>query len=318
MSKIGEARDPLVAICIVTYNSAAYIEKCLAAISRQSWQNLITVIVDNASSDSTVAIVRKGYPALRLIANSENCGFAAGQNQAIGATDAEYILVLNADVTLEVDYIANLVDLMQNNPRIGSAIGCLRLADKPDILDSAGLIMKWSRSAEERGAHRPVSEFSLPSEVFGVSGAAAFYRRAMIVDISVDGQFFDEDFFAYKEDVDVAWRARNLGWQAWYEPAAQALHVRQWGVDTPRKRMPLKIRRHSYQNRYLMMAKNESFDASWWIRLPRLLAYEIALNGYIFLKDPKVLGAWKILLRLLPGAIRKRREIRSKRKVEIY
>lgn len=308
MSRLVE--QPLVTICIVTYNSANDIEKCLQGVKHQSWPNLHTVVVDNASLDQTVEILNHVELDVQVIANRDNRGFAGGQNQAIVASSSDYVLVLNPDVVLDPDYVKKLVERLELDSRIGSATGCLVLASNPSLIDTSGLEMTWARKAVERGAGQAVSEFSEACEVFGVSGAAAMYSRKMIDEVSIEGQFFDEDFFAYKEDVDVAWRAKLLGWISWYEPQAKGTHVRQWGAQSSRKRMSLKVRRHSYQNRYLMILKNESFGLRWWMSLPFLLAYEIALNGYLLVRDPKVLsGSWASLIRLLPLALRKRKVI---------
>ncbi|TFE29011.1 glycosyltransferase family 2 protein [Cohnella luojiensis] len=306
--------QPRVTICIVTYNSAKYMKDCLEGVISQIWSRLEIIIIDNASSDDTVETITKNGYDVRLIANNENKGFAAAQNQAILlAKDSEYVLVLNPDVVLDPNYVAHLVACMERHPKAGSASGCLTLTDSPQQIDSAGLEMNWARKAVERGAGRLASDFSEPSEVFGVSGAAAIYSMKMINQASIEGQFFDEDFFAYKEDVDVAWRARLLGWNSWYEPSAKGLHVRQWGSHNSRKQINIKIRRHSYQNRYLMMVKNEIFDLSWWLKLPLLLAYEAAMNGYLLLRDPKVLaGSWPALIHLLPKSWRKRKIIHSR------
>jgi len=247
--------------------------------------------------------------------NSVNIGFAAAQNQAIRIADSDFVLVLNPDVILHEDYITELLRQLSANPEIGSATGCLSYLTDPFIIDSTGLEMNSVRRVNERGSGQVNEEYNNGSYIFGVSGAAAMYSRKTIEDISIDNQFFDEDFFAYKEDVDVAWRAQILGWKSWYEPKAKALHGRRWGTRTSRKQIPIKIRKHSYQNRYLMIVKNEHFGWNWWFNFPKLLALEVMYHGYLLLKDPKVmLGSWPELFRLLPSAIRKRRMIKAFRK----
>lgn len=305
------AATPSVCVCIVTFNSGEHIGECLEALGRQTWPNLSIVIVDNDSRDRTVSIVTEKAPQAKLIRNADNRGFAAGQNQAIAANDADYVLVLNADVLLEPEYVERIVQAMERDSRIGSACGCLLSKENPERIDSTGLQMTWARKAVERGGGRPIREYADSCEVFGVSGAAAIYSRRMIEHISVGGQFFDEVFFAYKEDVDVAWRAQRIGWKAWYESSARALHVRHWRSRKQRKRIPLKIRKHSYQNRYLMIAKNERFDWRWWLKSPLLLGYEAILHAYMLLQDPKVLSSWKELRLLLKEAWSKRESKRA-------
>ncbi|WP_051587956.1 glycosyltransferase family 2 protein [Paenibacillus darwinianus] len=139
-----------------------------------------------------------------------------------------------------------------------------------------------------------------------MSGAAAMYRRAMIADISYEGQFFDEDFFAYKEDVDVAWRARHLGWKARYVPAAQAVHHRGWKRGN-RSAIPLLVRRHSYQNRFFILIKNEPAGLHWFRLLPLITLKEAAKLAYIIAREPRLLGCWPVIWRHLRPMLRKRR-----------
>jgi len=306
--------QPSVAACIVTWNSAAWIDECLACLRRQTWRNLSVVVVDNASTDDTVWRIQRADADVRLIRSDRNLGFAAGQNLAIASVEADYYLVLNPDVWLAPDYVERLVKLMEERPEIGSATGCLVRADGSGVLDSAGLAMSWTRRAVDRGAGMSPEKYGEPGEVFGVSGAAAVYAGRMIREVKIDGEFFDEDFFAYKEDVDVAWRARLLGWKAWYEPRARAAHARGWGSGSDRGNIPLPVRRHSYKNRYLAILKNETFDLIWWLRLPALLAVELAWHLLLLVLDPKVLGVWARMPDHLRRAWRKRRTLREMRR----
>jgi GT2 family glycosyltransferase len=305
-------KTPKVSVCIVTFNSEKDIGKCLDGIRQQTWPNISVVIVDNASADQTCNVIKNKDINVHLIMNSENKGFAAGQNQAISAVDSDYVLVLNPDVVLQPDYITQLVQKMEEDEGIGSATGCLLRADAHQIMDSSGLLMSWTRRAVDRGAGGPAHLYNSCEEVFGVSGAAGLYRRKMIDHIKINGEFFDESFFAYKEDVDVAWRARKLGWKAIYLPSAKAEHVRNWKDRSSIKKIPLPIRRHSYKNRYLMIIKNESFDWKWWLRLPLILLYECLYNGYMLITDPKVFGVWRTLICQIPTAFRKRKHILKK------
>jgi len=304
-----------VGVCIVTYNSAQHIRQCLLAVKRQTWPSIKIVVIDNSSSDHTIEIVSEICPDAMVTINSVNVGFAAAQNQAIRIADSDYVLVLNPDVILHEGYVTELVRCLSVNPEIGSATGCLSYLTAPHIIDSTGLEMNSARRAVERGSGRPNDEFNDGSFIFGVSGAAAMYSKKMIQAISIENQFFDEDFFAYKEDVDVAWRAHIMGWKSWYEPEAKALHGRRWGSRTGRKQIAIKVRKHSYQNRYLMIVKNERFSWRWWLNFPKLLAFEIMYHGYLSLRDPKMMfGSWPELVRLLPSALRKRKLIQALRK----
>jgi GT2 family glycosyltransferase len=297
---------------IVTYHSDKYIEACLESVLRQTYPIEQIIVVDNASADRTRAILSKYQDKIQVILNESNAGFAPAHNQAIRVSSSDYALVLNPDIRLHEDYVTQLVEAIEAHPKVGSATGKL-LRSQEGTIDSTGLILNLARRAVDRGANEPALDWSGYSEVFGVSGAAALYSREMIEDISIDGEFFDADFFAYKEDVDVAWRAQLLGWSAYYEPKAIALHERGW-KSGGRKEQPVFVRRLSYINRYKMMLKNDHLGYVILHCLP-LLAYEVMSFGYAVVREPELLPAWGDLIRKLPSLMRKRKWVQAKRKV---
>ncbi|AWV36038.1 glycosyltransferase family 2 protein [Paenibacillus odorifer] len=326
-----------VSVHIVTYNSTDDIKDCLEAVMAQDYPIEKIVVVDNASSDDCAEKVNTFFNAidkgafssnsledldlfnsqanmeaptsLLLIQNQKNTGFAPAHNQAIAATETDYVLVLNPDLTLASDYISRLIARMEANPQIGSATGKLLLKADHELVDSTGLRMNKTCRAFDRGAGEPAELWTQSGTVFGVSGAAAMYTRRMIEDVSVDGEFFDADFFAYKEDVDVAWRAQLFGWQGYYDAEAIGYHERGWKTSG-RSTKPMFIRRISYINRYKMIYKNESARTmlkTILISLP----YEIAAHGYMLLREPKLIVAWKSFFIQLPALKKKRKYIQT-------
>ncbi|WP_036721094.1 glycosyltransferase family 2 protein [Paenibacillus sp. FSL R7-277] len=319
-----------VSVHIVTYNSADDIAECLSAVLSQDYPVKKIVVVDNASSDGSAEKVRAFYhertaetrpgayvnstssPTLVLLENEHNTGFAPAHNQAIAGTTTDYVLVLNPDLTLAPDYISKLIARMEADSRIGSATGKLLLKADHSLVDSTGLRMNKARRAFDRGAGEPADQWNESGEVFGVSGAAAMYSRRMIEDISVEGEFFDADFFAYKEDVDVAWRAELFGWKAYYDAEAIGYHERGWKTSG-RSGKAMFIKRISYINRYKMIYKNEP-SRTLLLTLLNSLPYEIAAHGYSLLKEPKLLGAWTSFFAQRAVLKRKRRYIQEKAK----
>ncbi|WP_232243010.1 glycosyltransferase family 2 protein [Paenibacillus sp. GSMTC-2017] len=304
---------PSVSICIVTYNSESEIANCLEAVCNQSHPIQAIIIVDNESKDSTLQTIEsydsRNVP-LEIISNKKNNGFAGGQNQAIKATNSDYVLVLNPDVNLGTFYIEELVNALELNRKAGSATGQLVFALDPDVIDSTGLTMGITRQAKDRGTGDQISKWQVAGEVFGVSGAASLYSRRMIQDVSVNGEFFDEQFFAYKEDVDVAWRAQKLGWKSLYEPNAKALHARGWKKGN-RKSIPVFIRQHSYMNYFYTLIKNEKLSTSSFYQLPLIAGKEMLKFGYLLFREPAVLNCLPTLLRTLPSMFKKRRIIEN-------
>nr|WP_283214701.1 glycosyltransferase family 2 protein [Paenibacillus sp. HWE-109] len=279
-----------VSIHIVTFNSVEHIDDCLEGVFGQTYPIQSVVIIDNASKDGTQEQLAKWQSRCSIVFNKENNGFAGGHNQAIRMTDSDFCLILNPDVILDCDYVAQTIRCLIENERGGSATGKLLFKADPTHIDSTGLVINKARRAFDRGAHQSSDLFKQAEEVFGVSGAAAMYARKMIEDICLDGEFFDEDFFAYKEDVDVAWRAQLFGWKALYEPTAVAYHERGW-KEGGRGSRPLFVRRLSYINRYKMIMKNDRSSMVIKHMVP-LLVYECLSFGYAMIREPNLLGAW--------------------------
>jgi hypothetical protein len=211
-----------VAVIIVNWNGLEYLQTCLPALLAQTEIAFETLVVDNGSTDGSVEWLQSTYPEVQLIRNSENRGFAEANNQGIRVTHGEYVVLLNNDTQPSPGWLASLVAAVERDDCVGMVASQICLAHTPGRLDSAGievdvLGMAWNRRWGEVVAAEP----SDPVEVFGPSAAAALYRRKMLDEIGL----FDERYFAYYEDVELAWRARRAGWRCLYVPTARVLHI---------------------------------------------------------------------------------------------
>ncbi len=235
-----------VSVVLVTWNSAQHLPRCLDAIAQQTWPDVELIVVDNASEDDSLALAARAF----VIRNDSNRGFEAAVNQGIAASHGEFVLLCNPDAFLARDYIERIVRAFDAaGERFGMATGKLLRAEEPGVIDSMGIRM--TRSGRHFDIDRGDSR-----EVFGVSGAAGMYRRAFLDDVAIDGQPFDEDFFAYREDADIAWRGQLLGWRALFVPEAVAQHVRRVTPER-RRQLPAAINMHGVKNRFLLRMKNE-------------------------------------------------------------
>src|SRR6202158_6284248 len=255
-----------VSVTIVTYNSGRFIKRCLESVLAQRYANQEIIVIDNASSDGTVDILEQFEDRCQITYNDENIGFAAAQNQAIRASNGDWVLTLNPDVLLLPNFIQALVDAGQISPKIGTVCGKLLamtatfdIPAKP-LVDSTGIYFNPMLRHLDRGSQEVDNGHYLKHEyVFGATAAAALYRREMIDNISLDGEFFDSDFFVYREDADVAWRAQLMGWNCIYAPHARGYHVRNV-LPGNRRALPPVINMHSVKNRFLMRLKNMTPD----------------------------------------------------------
>jgi len=214
------AQNDFVSVTIVTYNSGRFIKRCLESVLSQRYPLKEVIVVDNASTDGTIDILEQFEGRCHVYYNEENMGFAAAQNQAIKLSNGDWVLTLNPDVLLLPNFIQALVDAGQFDSRIGSVCGKLltmsahfEIPQRP-VVDSTGVYFNPMLRHLDRGSQEVDNGHYLQYEyVFGATAAAALYRRAMIEEISLDGEFFDSDFFVYREDADVAWRAQLMGWK---------------------------------------------------------------------------------------------------------
>jgi GT2 family glycosyltransferase len=314
---------PRVSVTIVTFNSAQCVAKCLRHVFEQDYPNVEVVVVDNASTDGIASLMEQFADRVRFVCNRVNVGFAAGQNQAIALSSGDWILTLNPDVRLSPDFISKAVAAGECDDNIGSVSGKL-LRMGPDfeipslpVLDSTGIYFTPALRHFDRGSGESDSgAYEQFKYVFGVTGAAALYRRKMIEDVSIEGEFFDSDFFAYREDADLAWRAQLLGWKCLYVPAAIGYHVRSV-LPSNRRSLSAAVNMHSVKNRFLMRIKNITADL--YIRhFVAITSRDLLVIAGCLLREWSSLRAFVIVSRSYRKMLRKRREIMLKRRVDAH
>ena len=321
-------KNPLVSVNILTYNGENLIEDCLKSVLEQTYPNIEVLVIDNASTDNTLSRIKNQESGIRIVQNDKNLGFAAGHNIGIKESGGEYVLCLNQDVVLDKDFIKYGVEAMEKDhaslaggDKIGSVQGKLYQRDK--ILDVTGLMMLKNRRVIARGqGQEDKGQYNKSEEIFGVDGAAPLYRRRVLEDTKINNEYFDEDFFCYKEDVDLAWRMRLYGWKAVYEPRAIAYHLRGAGeravknyisVALARRKISEFAKFYSFKNDRLMRIKNE-LPGLFSCHIFAILIKEIGAWLYVLFLEHYTWKSIKALIKEASNAWRKRKIIMTKKR----
>lgn len=295
------------------------LDACLGSLAAQTSPPRAVAVWDTGLDAAALARVARDHPSVRFEGGT-NEGYAGGANRVVALLGAassatedalpDFVLILNPDVTLDADFAERLLEAVAPRPEVAIASGKLLRPDRR-TLDSAGIVFPAHRRPRDRGSEQlDRGRYDALEEVDAVSGAAMLVRRSSIATLEIEGELFDEEFFAYHEDTDLCWRARRLGFRVLYVPTAVATHARGW-QKAERARVPVSIRRHSFKNHYLQLVKNET-RGGLLRHAPALLVWEGLRLGFALLRDREVLPAYRDAARLLGHAWRKRGRIRER------
>ena len=275
-----------VTILILNWNGRQFLERCLASVRAQTFQNFEVVLVDNGSTDGSTELIHQHFgewlkaetlPRLRLVELPQNEGFSGGNLAGWSVSDpaSQYIATLNNDTWVDPDWLAQLVALIDGKADCGAVAGPMLFASDEGKIASAGIEVRRDGLALDRALGQPQAAMGEQQEIFGPCAGAALYRRAALEDTG----FFDPAFFAYLEDADLAWRLRLRGWYTLYQPTAKVWHEYSGtgGQNSPFKNFQLG------RNRIWVILKNWPARFLWrygcWI-----VAYDLAACAYTLLK----------------------------------
>lgn len=305
-----------VAVVIPTWNGRGLLAECLESLRGQDVPPAHVIVVDDASTDGTSDMVAHDFPDVRLVILNENSGFCAAVNAGISAADADWIFLLNNDMTLRPDCISRLVTAGNDGADMVAPLILWR--DDPSVVYSAGDMQRRNGRPESAGFLRKLDDFTMPARIFGVSAGAAIYRRAVFEKIGL----FDEKFNIYFSDSDLNFRARLAGFTAALAADAVAYHVgsahlsgRTW-----------KRTRQCYINHMVLTLKN--MPAPLMLKYaPQITAERVHQTRRVFSAARvewgamraarELLSAWLELLTLLPHALRHRRRIQCTRTLSV-
>ena len=323
----------MISLVLLNWNGKRFLADCLRSIAEQTHQPEEVLVIDNASTDGSQEWLLQEQPRYnyQLRLNTCNLGYCGGANMGIRQTSGKYLVVLNPDVILDVTFLERLLAVAEQNDRVGMLSGKLLRFDRQTI-DSTGQFLRRNLSPLERGYGDPdCGQYEQPGLIFSVCGAVAWYRRAMLEDIQLHGDYFDESYFAFYEDLDLGWRAQLLGWKAYYVPSAIAYHYRGGGLSEQNRKKqwferlpyfpsasfvekPEGIQRHIMLNRYFTLFKNASWLEILW-GFPAIFHYELLIWGYACCVRPSLLRTMRDLIRMFPEIRQKRREIQGRKEV---
>ncbi|HAN62115.1 MAG: Glycosyl transferase family protein [Parcubacteria group bacterium GW2011_GWD1_38_16] len=336
--------NPLVSINLVVYNEEKRIRDCLKAVFNQTYKNYEVLVFDNNSSDKTLEIVRNDFPRAKFFKADKNYSFGPGQNRAAKMTSGKYILGLCADVWIKEDFLEKAVEIMEQNPKIGALQAKIyqlapfatqnnteqtqnnaELKIKTNIIDTAGFEIYKSRRIVNRGhGIKDTGQFSKEEEIFSYEGACPFWRRGALEDSAVWGEYHDEDYFWYGDDIDLGWRMHLLGWKNYFTPQVIAWHERQttkrtsksrWDFIGQRKSLPKNKKMLDWVNLRLTFIKND-LGIFRWPDIYKFLNREIQLFVYSLIFEPyTIFVGLPRFIRYLPRALKKRKEIMRRKKV---
>ena len=312
-----------VAINLITWNGARFIRECLDSVLAQTFTDYSVLIVDNGSTDDTLEIIRERYPQIKIVEHKTNAGFARAHNEAIHWTRSDYVFPLNQDIVLEPDFLERAVAFLESTPTAGAISPKLlrwQEGQKTHFIDTVGLHICPNGRAQDSGAGElDEGQYDAISEVFGVSGASPIYRRTALESVVEGNQFFDEDFFSYKEDVDLSFRLRFAGWKIYRVPVAVAYHERTvsssgavesfWQVVRRHRQRSTFANYYSYRNHLFTLLKN-------WPRLTAaVLLYELIKFLYVLIFDARTFRGFLDFWRSRKKFLAKRQVIQSQKKI---
>jgi GT2 family glycosyltransferase len=275
--------------------------------------------VDNNSQDNTCQIIEKFEDLrIRFFRKEENTGFCGGHNFTISNSSTEFVLLVNPDIIMCPEYIEKALKIMETDAKIGTVAGLLVRSEVTDpncLIDSAGMQLKRSGIMRLRFHEKKLSHCQLIQEkVFGADGALPLYRRSMIQDISYQGEFFDELFFAHKEDWDISWRSHLHGWKTVFDPICIAIHPRHFKPQSikVRNNVTSDIKVHSVKNQIILLLKNKDLG-SFIIDSVFIISRQFLIFLYILLFERSSLKAYQFVFRNMRLIIAKRKAIQSRR-----
>jgi GT2 family glycosyltransferase len=300
-------KRPKVSVIIPNWNGVEYLQYCLPSLEQQSYRDFEVIIIDNGSIDQSVRYIEQDFPKYQIIKLSQNIGFSPAVNLGITQAKGEYIALINNDTKLETDCLKYLVNVLDSQAQIGMVAAKMLQFYRPEYIDSAGDYVDAVGHANNIGLNQKDGpEFEVPKEVFLVTGGGSLLRKRLFDEVGL----FDEDYFAYFEDVDLGLRAQMRGYKGWFEPKARIYHMHK---ATSNRIRPF-AEYLQFRNMTMTIIKDFPSVHLWrdfnWLKIILVNLNTIRfLSGQGLFKQA-IQAEWYIISQLIP-LIRKRHQIQS-------
>ena len=303
----------MISVIIPNYNGLEHLKTCYDSLMNQSYNEFKIILVDNNSADDSVNFTKKNYPDIKIVRLNSNTGFAKAVNEGIRNSDTDYVLLLNNDTECDRNFLQEMINGLKDESTGSVACKMLNYYDRK-IIDDAGDFIKSKGSPYARGfGEIDKGQYDKEEYIYGACAGAALYRTEVFEKTG----YFDEDFFAYYEDVDLSFRMQLAGYKCFYNPKAVCFHKRgatsgyQSGFQTmlcEKNLIALRLKNYPMS----LLIKNLPFFA--YVRIKRYFIFLTRHSYELFASAVK--GYFQGLMEI-PKSLKKRKTIRKNVKVSV-
>ena len=306
-------QKPTVSLIVLTWNGLEHLKDCLPSITKQTYKDFETIVVDNGSTDGSIEYIKNNFPKFKLIENGKNLGFCKANNKGVHASKGKYVVFLNNDTELDKDFVKELVEYAEKADDNVGMLSCKMIFfNKRDHINSIGLKMFDDGTSIDDAFDVKDKGYDKPQEVFGPCGGAAFFKREALDSIKMGNDYFDSDFFIYADDSDLAFRLRLNGWKCMYVPKAKIYHkfratcgqISDFGVY------------HGTKNKLYLIIKD--YPLSLLIqKFPKIFFRQLISMGYYLTKGKKAAFKARLtFIKNIPKMLGKRKTIQKNKTIK--
>lgn len=301
---------PEISVIIPNWNGRNLLDTCLSSLRRQTYRDFEIIVVDNGSIDDSIQFLESSYQEVKILRLEVNRGFCVAVNCGIKLARGKYIALLNNDTETDTAWLAELVKALNENPAVGFCASKMINFFKRNIIDDAGDLLSYYGHTVGRN-EVDTGQYDQPRFIFSACAGAAIYRREIFQKVG----FFDEDFFAYYEDVDLGMRAQLMGYKCLFVPTAIVYHM----IQATSSRMPAK--RFIWMQRNIICVHLKNMPLKLLIKIITPFFILHTYSSFLYLVKTKDIGTlvkmYCSTIKILPSTIRKRRNIQKKITVPI-